>query len=154
MLIEEFDELSKLNEAIDKTLEVLNNTDPTDDACSKLADQYTKLNKNKQIIAELLLKAEEATEKKSQFDSKYDLDGRTLDQKKSETKMRHQEVVEDQMIRMREIELKEREAEKPDRVSKDALVAAAASIAGILVIVGYERVNVIASKALGFVLKR
>jgi len=46
-------------------------------------------------------------------------------------------------------------AERNDRnkVSYDALLTAGASILGILIIIGHERVNVITSKALGFVAK-
>lgn len=44
-----------------------------------------------------------------------------------------------------------KELDVPDRLSKDALAAAVTSIAGILVIVGHERANVLTSKALTFV---
>jgi len=46
-------------------------------------------------------------------------------------------------------------AQKDNRqkVSADALIAAGASILGIILIIGYERVNVVTSKALGFVAK-
>lgn len=40
---------------------------------------------------------------------------------------------------------------KKDSVSKDALVAAAASLLGIVAIVGHERAHVVTSKALLFV---
>lgn len=44
------------------------------------------------------------------------------------------------------------DARKP--VSPDALITAGASLAGILIIVSYEHAHVIASKGLGFVLKK
>jgi hypothetical protein len=46
-------------------------------------------------------------------------------------------------------------SEKNNRrtVSPDAILTAGASILGILLIIGYERVNVITTKALGFVSK-
>lgn len=46
-------------------------------------------------------------------------------------------------------------AEKNDRskVSYDAMLTAGASILGILLIIGHERLNVITTKALGFVTK-
>jgi hypothetical protein len=44
-------------------------------------------------------------------------------------------------------------AERPDRVSKDVWVTAGVNLAGILIIIGYEQTHVIASKAVGFVLK-
>lgn len=39
------------------------------------------------------------------------------------------------------------------RVSPDAILSAGASILGILLIIGHERVNVITTKAIGFVSK-
>lgn len=46
-------------------------------------------------------------------------------------------------------------AEKPvDKLSKDTLTTVLGSLAGIVTIIGFERFNVISSKALGFVLKR
>lgn len=42
---------------------------------------------------------------------------------------------------------------KNDKISKDALVTVAANLFGILMIVGYERANVVTSKAMGFVQK-
>jgi len=38
-------------------------------------------------------------------------------------------------------------------VSKDTLAIVGANLAGIVLIIGHERINVIASKALGFVMK-
>lgn len=46
-----------------------------------------------------------------------------------------------------------RQEEKPDRVSSDALLAAAVNILGIALIIKHEHVNVITSKALGFIPK-
>lgn len=43
--------------------------------------------------------------------------------------------------------------EKTDRVSKDQILAVAGNLAGIIAILGYERVHVISSKAIGFVMK-
>jgi hypothetical protein len=47
--------------------------------------------------------------------------------------------------------LKEQEA--PKRVSPDTLAIVAGNLAGIMLMLHYERVHVITSKALGFVLK-
>lgn len=41
--------------------------------------------------------------------------------------------------------------EKTNRVSKDALIAVAGNLAGIVMILSFERTHVIATKALGFV---
>lgn len=165
MLIEDFAELPKLNDAIDQILSELVTTTVTDDSYTKLADQLTKLTKIKQIIVETKLKDFDSEEKAFQFRQNHDQKNTELAQKKAETertldlKMRELEGREDETQDERdhkksELEFKIAEAKKPDRVSKDALVAAGASIAGILMIISYEKVNVIASKALGFVLKR
>lgn len=49
--------------------------------------------------------------------------------------------------------MKLRESTKPKQISPDAILAASVNLAGILAILHYERVNVITSKALGFVMK-
>lgn len=43
--------------------------------------------------------------------------------------------------------------DKPDTVSRDAALAVAGNLAGILLILGYEKVNVVASKAFGLIIK-
>lgn len=49
--------------------------------------------------------------------------------------------------------LRNESKDKADKISKDALLAGAVSLAGIIAILGYEKANVITSKALGFVFK-
>lgn len=46
-----------------------------------------------------------------------------------------------------------KEIDAPKRVSPDTLALIGGNIAGILLIIGHEKVNVITTKALGFVLK-
>jgi hypothetical protein len=46
-----------------------------------------------------------------------------------------------------------KESDIPQQVSKDTLLLVAGNLAGILLIIAYENKNVIASKALGFVMK-
>jgi hypothetical protein len=48
---------------------------------------------------------------------------------------------------------KMKEDEKPSRVSQDTVATIAAHLAGILLIVGYERTNVVTTKALAFMHK-
>ena len=43
--------------------------------------------------------------------------------------------------------------EKPDAVSKNTMLTVAANLVGILLIIKHESVNVISSKALGFVMR-
>jgi len=46
-----------------------------------------------------------------------------------------------------------KEIDKPKRISPDTLAIVIGNLAGIAMIVGYERANVVTSKALNFVLK-
>ncbi len=46
-----------------------------------------------------------------------------------------------------------KEIDKPERVSRDTLALIAGNIAGIILIVGYERANIVTSKALSLLLK-
>lgn len=117
-----------LDSAIDTVLNNLANVEPETDKYSKMADQLTKLIKAKEILGNLRLK---------EFDAHTRMD----------------EANESFSLKKREIDLKEKESEKPDKVSKETLALIASNIAGIVLIIGYERMNVIASKALSFVMK-
>ncbi|WPJ30644.1 hypothetical protein [Streptomyces phage Psst1] len=57
--------------------------------------------------------------------------------------------VSDQLAKLYKLQ----EVDSKQKVSKDQMVAALSSIAGILIIVSYEHGHVIATKALGFVKK-
>lgn len=60
----------------------------------------------------------------------------------------------EQAIRALEVLYSAKEAEdRKNKVTKDALVGAVSSVGGILLILNYERVNVLTSKALSFVNK-
>jgi len=117
MALEKFDEITKIDEAIDGALTVLHNLKETDESYGKVVDQLTKLMKIKEMIGNLQLKHKEA------------------------------------QLRSAELVFKQMEADKPDRVSKEVWATLAANLVGIGMIIGYERVNVIASKALGFVMR-
>lgn len=158
MLIDDFNELTELNKTIESLIQLLNNTGAGDDSYSSLVDQLTKLTKIKQIIVDTKLKDFDAEEKANEFRV-----GQALKEKEHDNnlELKHRDLLQRQTehdetyaLRKRELDSKDVEAAKPDRVTKDALVAAGASILGIALIINYERLNVIASKALGFVLKR
>lgn len=117
-----------LDDAIDVVLRILPNVEPETDEYSKMADQLIKLVKAKEILGNLKLKEFDVTTKMDEAHRSFDL-------------------------KEREIDLKEKESEKPDKVSKETLALIASNIAGIVLIIGYERMNVIASKALSFVMK-
>lgn len=59
------------------------------------------------------------------------------------------DIVLDKIERLYKLRLPEPEAPKP--VSKDALVAGAVNLAGIILIINHEKLHVISTKALGFV---
>lgn len=76
-----------------------------------------------------------------------------------ETSDEYEKVV-DQLAKLMKIKsqivethLKVSENEKPDRISKDTLAVIGANLVGIAMIIGYERANIIASKALGFIMR-
>lgn len=57
------------------------------------------------------------------------------------------------MTKNLEMLYKAKSYEKDRRVSKDTVLVVAGNLLGIAIILGYEKANVITSKALGFVLK-
>lgn len=164
-----------LDQAIDKLLDALSGHDPTSDEYPKVADQLTKLYKVKEIDSNIKLKAFEAQGKRLDNKKLQKLKGEELDQRENEydtthaLKMREVEanlgLKQEEFIlrreeaqtnrKLRAVEILGREQEIKFRrfVSPDTLAMIAGNIAGIVLIIGYERVNVIASKALGFVMR-
>lgn len=59
------------------------------------------------------------------------------------------DAVLDKLERLYKLRLPEPEASKP--ISKDALVAGAVNLAGIILIINHEKLHVISTKALSFV---
>jgi hypothetical protein len=59
----------------------------------------------------------------------------------------------DQLTKLYKLREVDHKIDSSTRVSKDTLAIVGANLAGIVLILGHERVNVIASKALGFVMK-
>jgi hypothetical protein len=55
----------------------------------------------------------------------------------------------DQLVKLYKL----KEIDAPKRISPDTLAIVLGNLAGIMFIVGYERANIVTSKALGFVLK-
>lgn len=58
-------------------------------------------------------------------------------------------LILDRVERLNKIRL----SDKGNGISPDTLVVVGGNLAGILLILGYERVNIITTKALGFVIK-
>lgn len=128
MPIETFDEYAALDRTIRDAFEQMKDLDEQSEDYAQIVDQLVKLTKIRQAIAEMTLKMFEATTKKD-------------------------EVEKTIVLKSRELDLKVNEASKPDRVSADTWAMVGANLAGILVIVGYERLNVVTSKALGFIMR-
>lgn len=128
MPIETFDEYGKLGKTIEDAFDRLKDHDEESDNYAAVMDQIVKLTKVRQAIAEMTLKTYEATTKEQEMRNAY-------------------------LVKEAELQLKRTEALKPDRVSADTWAMVGANIAGIVLIIGYERLNVITSKALGFILK-
>lgn len=169
MLIEEFTELQKLDAAIDNTLTSLLGMKPESEEFAKLAKQLTELTKAKEIIANLKLKAFEAKSKKANDENNIRIKEEEVIQRRtenatreadsnqahqlreSELEMRRNDLVVSQTLKAQELELRREEADDRRKVSKETLAVIAANLTGIVIILGYERANVIASKALGFI---
>jgi hypothetical protein len=164
MLIEEFNEIQKINETIAKTLTEMSSKSSDSDEFSQIADQLTKLIKVKEVVANICLKNEESVNKKSEVERSNNLKVAELAQRKqelesssslktSELNRRKIEFETTTALRQTELDLKTEELEDRRKVSKETLAVIGANIAGIVMILGYERANVIASKALSFVSK-
>lgn len=169
MLIEEFTELQKLDAAIDKILTSLLGMEPESEEFAKLAKHLTELTKTKEIIANLKLKAFEAKNKKVNDENVIRIKEEEVVQRRTEIAtreadsnqahklrdkelaMRSDESVVNQSFKTQELELRREELEDRRKVSKETLAVIAANLTGIVIILGYERANVIASKALGFI---
>jgi hypothetical protein len=82
-----------------------------------------------------------------QIDIDYDLKCIELRQKNSDS-------LRDKELKEAELEIKVRELDKPDKLSKDTLAIIGGNLAGILLVIGYERAHVVTTKALSFLMKR
>lgn len=139
-------EPEKLNTAIDEILEQMSGMDCGAEEYATLMDQLTKLYKVKEIDINLKLKTIDTFCKRD--DSVLSL---RLKEQESDAKV--EEMDASRKLKNVDADAKRHEIDKPDRVSKDTLAIIGANLAGIAIIIGYERLNVITSKAIGFVSK-
>lgn len=155
-------EATKLNGLIDEIVDQLSGHDAASDEYAKMADQLTKLYKLKQIETELKLKTNDQDLKSQELYVTNDVKERDSETKLREVNSRIQQQMNEHDLRKRElddklqqieveVESKKDEIARRKRVSPETLALIAANLTGIIVIIGYERANVIASKALGFV---
>jgi hypothetical protein len=130
-------EATKLDSLIEEIIEQLAGHDAASEEYAKMADQLTKLYKLKQIETELKLKTNDQ-----------DIKDREL---YSTISIKENELGDKRLLMDVEIESKQDEIARRKRVSPETLALIAANLTGIVIVVGYERVNIIATKALGFV---
>lgn len=162
MYTQEEIETTKLDGLIDEIVEQLSGLDSADDQYAKMVDQLSKLYKLKQIETELKLKTNDQDLKDRELYANIEVKDRDSRNKESEilsgirvkdqeADLRREEL--DAKIRVMDVEIesKKDEVNRRRRVSPDTMALIAANLAGIAVIIGYERINVITSKALGFV---
>jgi hypothetical protein len=140
-------EPNDLSTEINKLLARIKDESPTTDDYSKLVEQLTKLYKLKELDENLTLKTDNQTFEQVERRAKLSLQEREYDLKQTAADADHR-------LKTLEANLKTKEVETFGKPTLEKLLPIAGSIAGILVIVGFERTHVIASKALGFVLKR
>jgi hypothetical protein len=118
-----------LSNVIDSLLASMAGIEEHTDEYAKMVTQLDKLYKLRQI------------------DIDYDLKCIELRQKNSDS-------LRDKELKEAELEIKVRELDKPDKLSKDTLAIIGGNLAGILLVIGYERAHVVTTKALSFLMKR
>jgi len=145
---------SKLSGVIDEVLDQLSGHDCETDEYGKIVDQLTKLYKVKEIDINLKLKVVDTFAKKQDLEAQMELKKQeseaSISLKFTESDAKIEELKASCRVKDADATLKMSEIDKPDRVSKDTLAIIGANIAGIVLILGYERLNIITSKALGF----
>lgn len=180
---EEVKKTPKLDARIEEILDQLEHLDCGEESYGKIADQLLKLYKAKELEVGLRLKIVETFTKQADTTHGQQLKDQEAEVRRNEIDariadiaqtMRLRETEIDQTMRLRELETEaklcesaancemkaaEIEGQRLDnqvprnRVSKDTMAVIAANLVGIVTIIGYERLNVLTSKALGFVLK-
>jgi hypothetical protein len=157
-------ENDKLNEIIDEVLSAMAGGNCGTDEYAKMADQLIKLYKAKEIDSKIKIADFEAIGKQNETEAKLkqaDTDSYNKHEefntshafKMVEFSLKEQEARSNSELHDVEIELKKKEIEDFRRVKSDTLALIAANIAGIIAIISHERINIVTSKALGFVSK-
>ena len=155
----------KLDEAIERILDQMSKTDLEKPEYAKMADQLTKLYRMREIDYNFELKEIDGLNKQEEIKN-------NLDMKKLENLTKQQEIDANRTLKEFELRLKEKETDSNCKLknveteqkqkevdnirlglSMDTWAVIGANLAGIVVILGYERVNIVTSKALGFVSK-
>lgn len=144
-----------LNEVIEQLINHLSTTPEGTEEYAACVDQLNKLYKAKEIDLNLKLKELELLGKQNDLEIVHKQKEKELlinqALKENELVLRQQEI--DANCRLKDVEAsyKEKESEDFRRVKPETLALIAANIAGIVLVIGHERINVITSKALGFI---
>lgn len=164
-------EVAALETAINEVLAQMSGNDCASDEYAKMADQLVKLYKAKETHVNLKLKEVETALKKDEsanniqiknadsmlkgLETRANIDAKNRDAslKESELELKKAESDTNREVKALDVILKQREVDRPWLPSADSMAVVAANIVGIVMILGHERANVIASKALGFVTK-
>lgn len=117
-----------INDAIKRLLDEMKLQECDSDEYAKMADQLIKLHKAQDTVYSNWMKEHELTLKRDELNTTRE-------------------------IKERELDIKEEELNLKRSVSKETWAIIGANIAGILILIGYERANIVTSKALGFVKK-
>lgn len=144
-----------LNDLIDTMIDAMADETPGTDEYTKLAAQLIQLYKAKELEFNIQLKEIETLGNQNEKELKLlqtENDMREANRlKRDELDLRSTETTSNCELKRAETITKMAEYEDRRRVSSDTLALIAANIAGIVLIIGHERINVVTSKALSFV---
>lgn len=144
-----------LNEVIEQLINHLSTTPEGTQEYTAGVDQLTKLYKAKEIDLKLKLEQFEALARQNDLEIVHKQKEKELlinqALKENELLLRQQEIDANCNLKAAEASYKEKESEDFRRVKPETLALIAANIAGIVLVIGHERINVITSKALGFI---
>lgn len=157
-------EPKKLNEAIDRVLDSMTQVKPESDEFAKMVEQLSMLYRIKEIDVNFKLKIIDSKQKQIDGENartrqrdEYALKVRESEEnatfRKDEFDLKMREVTTSIALKELEIEAKEKTLKNLYGISPDTLAIIAANLAGIGLILSYERFNIVTSKAIGFIQK-
>lgn len=140
-----FTDPSALNTAIDDLLERINDSADTEEQ-AKMVELLTKLYKLKEIDVKLILQDAELQHKEKIAHAEQLL-------KEEELRTKKQAQAVESELKSLDIENKKREMQIPFGIKPETVVLVAANLIGIALVLNHEKLNVVTSKAFGFVSK-
>lgn len=124
---------------IDRLFAILQGIDPETKEYATVVDQITKLRKLVEIDDTFDLKKADQLLK--------------VQESESANSLKEKELNANLHLKKLDAELKEKDVETYGKLKLETLAPIAGSLAGIVLILGFERAHVVTSKALGFVMK-